>query len=762
MLSTRIRTFCGIVVTMAMAAAAHAQVRPYVGFAYPAGGQQGTTFRVTLGGQTMDDVDSAIVTGAGVTAKVVEYYRPLGPIEIQVLNEQLRDLRKAVRAKSSAVATLAKGGPGNNAMDAAMSGNAMTSGMDAMDNPATKAAGAAGVDEDSLRIARLERRIATYVQRPASVAIAGLAVIEVTIAADATPGERELRVATPRGISNPVVFHVGQLPEICRKPMTTSHFQVLGKEELALRKRPPDDVEDRITLPCTVNGQVASGEVNRYRFEARKGQRLVITTQARQLIPYIADAVPGWFQPVLALYDGNGKEIAYDDDYRFKPDPVILFQVPKDGEYVFAIYDGIYRGREDFVYRVSIGELPFVTSIFPLGAQAGSTPTIKMKGWNLEGARIAPPPKDAAPGVYSLTAHCNGLISNRVTFALDALPEMVEAEPNNTQPRAQKVSMPVMINGRINRTDDWDVYRIAGHAGETIVAEVYARRLDSPLDSVLKVTDAEGKLIAYSDDREDLGAGVNTHHADSYLMAKLPADGTYFVHVGDVDRSGGEEYDYRLRISAPRPDFALRVVPSSLAFRSKNSNAVTVYAIRKDGFAEPIKLGLRNPPAGFSAMSSSSWLSPKQESVRFTVKTDLAASDEPVSLVVEGRAKLNGREIVRKAVPAEDRMQAFLWRHLVPANSLPSLVFNPSIEPTLRRTPPPRPVKIEPGKTEVAKTEPNKPLEAGKPADPNAPKPKFTKQQVLGRLRQLKLLYAEGLLTDEFYDEKVSECEAAL
>ena len=45
--------------------------------------------------------------------------------------------------------------------------------------------------------------------------------------------------------------------------------------------------------------------------------------------------------------------------------------------------------------------------------------------------------------------------------------------------------------------------------------------------------------------------------------------------------------------------------------------------------------------------------------------------------------------------------------------------------------------------------------------DPSAGKPKFTKQQVAGRLRQLKLLFKEGLLTKDFYDRKVAECEAA-
>ena len=45
---------------------------------------------------------------------------------------------------------------------------------------------------------------------------------------------------------------------------------------------------------------------------------------------------------------------------------------------------------------------------------------------------------------------------------------------------------------------------------------------------------------------------------------------------------------------------------------------------------------------------------------------------------------------------------------------------------------------------------------------PAAAKAKFTKQQVAARLRQIKLLFEEGLLTEDFYDRKVAECEAAL
>ena len=226
----------------------------------------------------------------------------------------------------------------------------------------------------------------------------------------------------------------------------------------------------------------------------------------------------------------------------------------------------------------------------------------------------------------------------------------------------------------------------------------------------------------------------------------LPTDGTYYVHIGDIARHGGEEYGYRLRISAPQPDFALRVVPSSVALRSKNSNALTVYAIRKDGFAGPIKLTFKDLPPGFT-----SWpvvLSATQAVGRLTLKTDLVATTKPINLTVAGTARIQGRDVTHEAVPAEDRMQAFLWRHLVPATDLKALVFDPNYQPPPKRVAHARP------RTEV------QPKLVVASADSAANKPKFTKQQVTGRLRQLKLLFEEGLLTDDFYNDKVGECEA--
>ena len=731
----------GWLVFFAIAPLAHAQKRPYIGYVYPAGGQQSATIQIRLGGQDLDDVNSVLVTGTGVTAKVVEYFRRLNNQEVQLLNEQLKELKNSPPAAPAMAAE-------NPAMMQAMTPE--------------KAPAADGNNNGSAqdRIAKIEWRVREAVQTPACASISSLVMVEVAIALDAPPGPREIRLATPRGVSNPLRFQVGQVPESSRKPMLSATLQVLGKEAAALRKRPPEEAVEAITLPCTVNGQIASGEINSYRFHADKGQHLVFSTQARQLIPYIADAVPGWFQPVLTLTDANGHELAYSDDYRFNPDPVILYQVPADGDYVFAIRDAIYRGREDFIYRITAGELPFITNIYPLGGPASEPPHPHLTGWGLAGAKPAAPTSDNTPGIVRLTSTTAGQVSNSVPFALDTLPEVSEHEPNNTPATAQQVPLPVIINGRIDQPDDWDIFRFEGKADDPVVIEVQARKLDSPLDSIIKLTDASGKVLAFNDDREDLTAGTNTHHADSYLLAKLPADGSYFVHIGDTARNSGEEYAYRLRISAPQPDFELRVVPSSLSIPIKSSATVSVYAMRKDGCTGPIRLSLKDPPPECTAIPVS--IADNQLLAKFTIKGGPTPTNSPVPLAITGTAMVDNRELTREAVPAEDRMQAFLWRHLVPATVLLAVVADPKYQATPKRVPPPRPPPLMGPPAPEPEPPPlvGPPAPAGYPFPP--PKPKFTKSQIDGRLKQLKWLYQEGLLTDPFYDAKVTECEATL
>ncbi len=253
-------------------------------------------------------------------------------------------------------------------------------------------------------------------------------------------------------------------------------------------------------------------------------------------------------------------------------------------------------------------------------------------------------------------------------FSVDTLPECLDTEPNDAPPTAQAVTLPVIVNGQIDRPDDWDVFRFEGRAGQEIVAEVSARRLESPLDSVLELFDAADKRLAFNDDHEDKFDDLRTHHADSLIRFTLPEDGVYYVRLGDAQCHGGPEYAYRLRLSGPRPDFELRVAPSCIHGITWRLNTMAVYALRKDGFDGEIALRFKDDPFGLAL--SGGVIPEGQDQIRLTLATAPLLSADPIRLCLEGRAMIDGKEVVHPAVPAEEMTQAFFYKHVVPANDL--------------------------------------------------------------------------------------------
>jgi hypothetical protein len=624
------------VITLALLAGGtmYAQrVPPHLGFVYPAGGQQGTTFTVSVGGQSLNGATATYFSGAGVQAKVTGYERPLTQKEINDLREkvqQLQEKRAAARSKPNAPAF---------------------------------------TPDDEKLLEQSRATLATRGNRTTNPALAETVTLQVTVAPDATPGTRELRVKTETGLSNPVIFCVGTLAEATDPVVVGSaNRSARPNATTAPRAAEPTFAESTVSLPVTINGQILPGEVDRFRFAARKGQRLTLTVAARALMPYLADAVPGWFQPTLALYDSKGAEVAYADDFRFHPDPVLLCEIPGDGEYVVEIKDAIFRGREDFVYRLAIGELPFVTAIFPLGGRAGEDLRVQTSGWNLHRNELVIDTMGRGRGAFELAVREGTSLSNTVRFAMDEHAAALEAEPNDSVAQAQAVVLPLTIDGRIAVAGDADVFQFEAHAPGVVVAEVVARRLNSPLDSVLELFDRSGQRLAMNDDYEDKGAGLLTHHADSRLEVTLPSAGTYFVRVTDAQRHGGPEFGYRLRLGPREPDFALRIVPSTINVRAGSTVTLTAYALRRDGFDGEIVLGLKDPSRGFFVGGGR--IPARAESVRVTLTAPPTLSDEPQSLSFVGVATVEGKRVGHLAVPADDLMQAFAYHHLVPSQDL--------------------------------------------------------------------------------------------
>ena len=156
-------------------------------------------------------------------------------------------------------------------------------------------------------------------------------------------------------------------------------------------------------------------------------------------------------------------------------------------------------------------------------------------------------------GLHDLRAIGRFGVSNPRAFMVGDMIEISETEPNNTVAQATRVladKLPsITVNGQINGATDSDYYMFQARAGQRILVDCYAQRIDSRLNGRLVLLTAAGKLLASNDD---------FHDRDPFLDVSIPADGDYVVGVTDQVFDGSPEHFYRLNIgSLPFIDYIL-------------------------------------------------------------------------------------------------------------------------------------------------------------------------------------------------------------
>lgn len=115
-----------------------------------------------------------------------------------------------------------------------------------------------------------------------------------------------------------------------------------------------------LSLPLAFDGIIQEdGDIDYFRFHAKKGQRYYIRAMAR--------AVASPLDPVLNLYDAEGKSLVGNDDSSNGPDSLLTYTFPKDGEYLLRIRDHLNKGSSRHVYRIeSHHRTPEVSASIPM------------------------------------------------------------------------------------------------------------------------------------------------------------------------------------------------------------------------------------------------------------------------------------------------------------------------------------------------------------------------------------------------------------
>src|SRR5689334_8246604 len=84
-----------------VASAQQSSREPHIGYVYPAGGKQGSTFQIVIGGQFLNGAREARINGEGINTKFIEYFRPMSPQQALTLRDRMKELEDRKRAGSA-------------------------------------------------------------------------------------------------------------------------------------------------------------------------------------------------------------------------------------------------------------------------------------------------------------------------------------------------------------------------------------------------------------------------------------------------------------------------------------------------------------------------------------------------------------------------------------------------------------------------------------------------------------------------------------
>lgn len=341
----------------------------------------------------------------------------------------------------------------------------------------------------------------------------------VEVAPTCALGEHPVRLLCASGISELRTLWVGPFPGVAEKE-PNSEFT----------KPQP------ISAGVTVEGVVDNEDVDYYAISLKKGQRLSVEVEAMRLGNTL-------FDPYIAILDAKRFELAANDDSPLLgQDAMVSIVAPEDGTYVIQVRESAYGGNGACQYRLHVGHFPRPTAIVPAGGKAGEEVEVTFIGdptGPFKQKIKVPATPDPNFKLHAFDAQ--GLAPSGFPFRISvAQTNAVEVEPNDTHSNATPVTLSQAFHGVVGAAGDMDSFKFAGKKGQVLDVHCYARRIGSPLDSVMYLAIAGGGVIASADDAVG---------PDSYFRVTLPEDKEYVLSVTDHLKKGGPNFFYRVELT---------------------------------------------------------------------------------------------------------------------------------------------------------------------------------------------------------------------
>jgi hypothetical protein len=382
---------------------------------------------------------------------------------------------------------------------------------------------------------------------------------------DAAVGLYPLRVITNDGLSNVVLFSVGELPE---------HVEIESEEP----KKDNGSIKDAQPLPVpgVITGTLTGADLDFYAITVKAGERLVLETEAA--------AAGSAIDTAIEILDASEKIIVKNDDAPgAASDARIEHTFTKPGKYYVRMHDSRYSDQAVNFYRLKVGSYPYAEALFPLGGQRGKPVDVQLLGGNLVQPQAVKP--DTSATLRFVPVQAAGSASLPMLFVLGDGAETME-------PAAEGAALApdVVMNGRVAKKGEVDKFKLAVTPGEHWVIEVQASSLGtSQLDALVTVYGPDGKKLV---SRDDLGS------ADPALPFEVPADvREVTVAIEDLLGRGGLAFGYRLKASRGPADFTVALATPFVNVPAGGTMIVPV-VVQRRGYDGEVRVRIADLPAG--------------------------------------------------------------------------------------------------------------------------------------------------------------------
>lgn len=441
--------------------------------------------------------------------------------------------------------------------------------------------------------------------------------VQLKLPADTPLGLYPMRLATQRGLSNLRLVAVDDLPQLIEND-----------------KNNTKETAQVIPVPCAVSGRIDAEKADYYKIAVSGGQRLSFDVLGRRL--------GGPIDPQMTIYHAKTMGmVAYDNDSPgCQGDPRITYTFKEAGEYLIEINDVINRGGPDYVYRLRVGDFPLATTPIPMAARRGTKAKIGFAGPMVDGVapvEVAVPTDPAVNVVWVAPKGASGLHGWPVALAVSDLDELVETEPNNEPAKANRLTMPGAITGRLHNSDDIDCYVFTAKKGQKFLVEAHTLELYSP--SLVTMALKNAKTMAEV-------ARTNPATAppgDQRIEFTATEDGDFILEVQHLIAGGPSEV-YRVTVTPSVAGFDLVLPGESFELSPGAFAPIPVQVVRR-GYTGPIELSI----AGAPGLTGTATVKPGQTAAALVVN---AKADQPMGpsfATVVGKATIDGQPVTQVA-----------------------------------------------------------------------------------------------------------------